>query len=85
MITLHKIRAKPVINAPDMVLPNKIIEKTMPTSGTPEVKVDISNGEIFLPYSAEITKHTEVAIGPIKKSKLNKCKVSGIDNGLPSK
>ncbi len=56
----------------------------MPIKGTPIVKFDIPNAEIFLPYSAEITKQTDVAAGPMKKISPSLSALSGIWVGEPS-
>lgn len=40
----------------------------IPTNGTPNVKFDMEKVRMRLPYSAEITKQAEVAIGPIKNN-----------------
>lgn len=53
--------------------PRKRKDVTIPIRGTPNVKLDIANTDILRPYSAEMTKHTDVATGPIKKSMPSRC------------
>ncbi|MNG29890.1 hypothetical protein D3C84_1153930 [compost metagenome] len=68
----------------ETVAPKARQENTVPTSGTPRVKFDIPNVEILLPYSAEITKHADVAIGPMKNNSSTSFLSKTMDAGEPS-
>ena len=62
------MRPSPIMKIGDKRLPRKITDARMPITGTPSVKLDMANTLMRRPYSAEITKQADVAMGPIKKS-----------------
>ena len=82
--TATMTRASPSKNKPETVASKTRQEMKIPVKGTPNVKFDIPNVEILLPYSAEITKHTEVATGPMKKIYANLSALKSIWVGEPS-
>ncbi len=55
-----------------------------PITGTPNVKFDIVKLDTFRPHSVDITKQTEVAIGPMKTINAQSSGLQWISRGHPS-